>query len=487
MTKNAADRFGGGRAVVIGGSMAGLLAARVLADHFDEVTVVERDPLPDGPAEPRKGVPQGRQLHGLLTKGSEILESLFPGFESALVEAGAIRFDFGHEAAWYHFGGWKKSFASGVSCISASRPLIELEVRRRVLALPNVRLRDDCEVTGLAVTDDRARVSGVKLRPRGDAGGAGGDETLAADLTVDASGRGTRLPRWLAELGYERPRETAVKVDVVYGGRVYRVPEGRSAPNRSPHPWKMIYVIADEPASSRIGAVLEIEGGRYIAVLVGRAGDSPPSDPEGYLAYARTLPTGEIGRVLAELEPLGDVEMYKFPANLRRHYDEMARFPEALVVVGDALASFNPIYGQGMTTAALDAMALDASLVEQRRGHGPGRVAGLARHYLRAASRAADAPWAMTTGEDFRDPAVEGRRPLLYPVMKWFLGRVHRACTVDTEVFGVFLRAMHLLDGPEKLLAPGMALRVLRSARAADAASPAVRAQTPARSSSPAT
>jgi 2-polyprenyl-6-methoxyphenol hydroxylase-like FAD-dependent oxidoreductase len=453
----------GGRAVVIGGSMAGLVTARVLADHFDEVTVVERDSLVDGPPAPRKGVPQGRHLHGLLQKGAEILEGLLPGLTASLAEAGAHVFDFGNECAWYHCGGWKKSHESGVRCIGASRPLIEAEVRRRVFALPGVNRRDDCEATGLAMAEGGARVSGVKVQRRD--GAQDGEETLAADLTVDASGRGSRLPRWLEELGYPRPRETAVKVDVAYAGRVYRVPEGRPAPasGRSAQPLKMLYVIGGR----RIGAVMAIEGGRYISVGAGLGGDHPPSDPEGLAAFLGSLPTGEIPRVLGELEPVSDVDVYKFPANLRRHYDELARFPEGLVVVGDALASFNPIYGQGMTTAAIGATVLDASLREQQRRGGAGRLDGLRRRYFRAACRAVDTPWSMTTGEDLQYPEVQGRRPLMYPVMRWYLDRVHRACTVDTEIFGIFLRAMHMVHGPEPLLAPRTALRVLRSARAA--------------------
>jgi 2-polyprenyl-6-methoxyphenol hydroxylase-like FAD-dependent oxidoreductase len=462
MTK---ETLGGGRAVVIGGSMAGLFAARILADHFDEVTVVERDRLADD-AEPRKSVPQGRQIHGLLRKGGEILERLFPGATASLTAAGALAFDFGQETAWYHFGGWKKAFPSGVTCIGASRPLIEAEVRRRVFALPNVRRRDDCEATGLATQGKR--VTGVTLQLRD-----GAKETLAADLTVEASGRGTRLPRWLDALGYGRPLETSVEVDVAYAGRVYRVPEGRPAPDRSPHPWRMLYVMGDAPASRRFGAIVAIEGGRYMSVMAGLGGDHPPADPEGFLAYARTLPTGEIARALGQLEPIGDVATFKFPANLRRHYERLARFPDGLVAVGDALASFNPIYGQGMSASALEAMVLDASLAEQRRRLGRGRLEGLAPRYFRAAARVVEAPWAMTTGEDFRYPEVRGRRPLAYPAMKWYLGKVHRACTVDTEVFGIFLRVMHLLDGPEALLSPSVALRVLRSAQKAGGPLPA--------------
>jgi hypothetical protein len=205
------------------------------------------------------------------------------------------------------------------------------------------------------------------------------------------------------------------------------------------------------------------------AILAGVLGDYPPDDPEGYREFARALPAPDVHRVLGELEPDSDVVTYRFPANLRRHYERMAAFPDGLVDVGDAIASFNPIYGQGMTTAGLGALALGECLSEQRRTAGKGGIGGLARRYLAAAGKLADTPWMMTTGEDFRHPEVEGKRPPLYGAMKWYLGQVHRAAMVDTDVFGSFLRAMHMLDGPETLMSPGAAVRVLRAARRAPA------------------
>jgi 2-polyprenyl-6-methoxyphenol hydroxylase-like FAD-dependent oxidoreductase len=441
--------------VVVGGSLAGLLAARVLSDHFDHVTVVERDALLDGSLAPRKGVPQGRQLHGLLKRGEDILEELFPGIMGSLRAAGAVSFDFGRDCFWYHFGGWKTRFPSGLVTTGASRPLVEAHVRSRVFALPNVERRDEWEVTGLAATADRARIAGVTARRHEGTG----EMTISADLVVDASGRGSRLPLWLSGLGYQRPPETSVRVNVAYAGRVYR------EPSPSPYAWSMLYVIGDPVTSGRIGALLRIEGGRIIAILVGVGHDPPPTDPAGYLEFARSLPTGEVHRVLGELEPLTDVEVYRFPANLRRHYERLDRMPEGLVVVGDALASFNPVYGQGMSVAAMGAMELDASLSAQRRLRGPGRIEGLGARFHAAAAKVVDVPWTLATSEDFRSPATEGKRPLLYPAMKWYFGEVHRASLVDPEICGLFLRVMHLIDGPEKLLAPRTVLQVLRAAR----------------------
>ncbi len=453
---SAGERFGGKHAVVMGGSMAGLVAARVLSDHFDQVTVVERDALPDELTEARKGVPQGRQLHALLKKGEEILAGLFPDLLSALAADGAVTWDFGRDTAWHHFGGWKRNYDSGIHCLGVTRPLLESRVRSRVFALPNVRRRDGVDVTALVATESRDRITGVRVKPRE---GDGAEERLDADLVVDASGRGTRVPGWLTELGFAPPEESEVKVRVGYATRVYR----RAEP--SPYPWKALFIVGEAPRNRRIGILMPWEDGRWGCILAGMLGDYPPDDPEGFREFSRGLPVPDLHRVLGELEPLSDIPTYRFAANLRRHYERLARFPDALVVVGDAFASFNPIFGQGMTTASLGAVALGGCLAEQRGLVGPGNVKGLGQRYHAAAAKLTDTPWMMTTGEDFRYPDVEGQRPFGYPAIKWYLGQVHRAVRVDTEIFGTFLRAQHMLDGPEKLLTPAMAVKVLRAAR----------------------
>jgi 2-polyprenyl-6-methoxyphenol hydroxylase-like FAD-dependent oxidoreductase len=446
--------FGGRHAIVVGGSMAGLLTARVLSDHFDQVTVVERDALLDTSVEPRKGVPQGRHLHILLAKGEVILNGLFAGLTAELEAQGAIPFDFGSDVAWHHFGGWKQKVRSGVTCLGVSRPMLEAQVRRRLFALPNVSRRDTHDVTGLLTNEQRTRVVGITVKRRDN---DSSEETIEAELVADAAGRGSRLPTWLEALGFGRPQESTVSVRVGYATRLYR------RPDPWPYPWQLLYVLGTAPESRRLGAIAPREDGRVAVVLAGILDDHAPSDPEGFREFARELPAPDLYRVLGELEPDSDIAVYKFPANLRRHYDRMKAFPDGLVVVGDALASFNPIYGQGMTTAGLGALALGECLTNQRRGE----VGGLSRRYLAVAAKLTDAPWLMTTSEDFRHAEIEGRRPPLYGALKWYLGKVHRATKVDGEVHRSFLRAMHMLDGPEKLMTPGAAFRVLRAARRA--------------------
>lgn len=438
---------------MIGGSIAGLAAARVLADRFDEVLLVERDALPDTD-ELRKGVPQGRQLHGLLKHGEEILEGLFPGLVEGLLAAGAVSVDFGSELRWHHFGVDKVSFESGVVGTMMSRPFLEREVRRRLFAVPNVRRLDRCEAIGLLASDDRRRITGVKLRRRDGAAEPAEAETLHGELVVDACGRGSPTPRWLVELGHPRPEETEIRVNVCYATRLYhrREPTGL--------PYKALYVIGTPPDCKRIGALSPIEGDRWIAAVVGILGDHPPADPEGFLEFTKGLPIDELYRVLARSEPASDVALYKFPSHLRRHYERMAGFPDGLVVLGDSHCCFNPIYGQGMTTAAIGARVLAECLAEQPRLAG-GSLEGLSRRFQARLAKQTDGPWAMATGEDLRYPEVDGERPLGYGLMKWYTGRVHRAAARDTALALRFLRVMHMLDSPTSLLAPAMALRVL--------------------------
>jgi 2-polyprenyl-6-methoxyphenol hydroxylase-like FAD-dependent oxidoreductase len=453
------ERFGGRRAIVVGGSMAGLVAARVLSDHFEEVLVVERDAIPDDLLTARKGVPQGRQLHALLARGEKILSDLFPGIVSALEADGAVRVNFGTEGAWHHAGGWKVRTDADIDFICSSRPLLEAHVRRRVFERKGIRRIDQHDVIGLLVSEDRTRINGVRIQRR-DGTDVAADER--ADLIVDASGRGSKMGTWLEEIGYSRPDETTVKVRVGYAGRVYRMPDPW------PYPWKILYILASAPESRRSGAIFPMENGRFIVGLCGLFDDHPEDDEQRFLAFAQGLPNDTLYRVLSRSEPLSDIQTHKFPAHLRRHYEHSTRIPEGLAVIGDAFASFNPIFGQGMTTACIDALVLDDSLSEQRMHKGSAVMDGFTRRYHSAIAKATELPWLMSTGEDFRYPEVEGKRPPLYAAMKWYTGLVHQAALSDPIVYARFLRAMHMLGGVEELTDPRIVLRVLRASMSRD-------------------
>ena len=441
------SRAAGHHAVVIGGSMAGLLAARVLADHFERVTLVERDRFSDG-ATPRPGVPQGQHPHALLAKGLEIFRGLFLGIDDSLREGGAVFLDIGADVRWYHFGGYKVRFKSDLVGPFLSRPFLEAEVRRRVLALRNLTAIEECAVKALVGSSDGGCVRGVKIERRG-AGGS--EETLAADLVVDAAGRGSQSPRWLEALGYSRPPESVVRVNVSYTSRLYRRrPEdlqGASA----------VYLLPTPPHEKRTAAIFPIEGDRWIVMLGGWAGHHAPTDEQGFLEFARTLPTPDVYDVIRRAEPLTAPALFKFPSNLRRHYEKMTRFPERYLAFGDALCSFNPIYGQGMTASALYAMTLDSCLQEQR-----GDLGGLPQRFFRRAARVIERPWGLATGEDFRYPEVEGPRPPGLSLINWYVEKVHRATHHDPAVYRAFLNAMNLTHPPSTLFTPSIIFRLIK-------------------------
>ena len=269
-------------AVVLGAGMAGLLAARVLSGHFGQVTVVDRDRLPEHPRF-RPGVPQSRHLHVLLGRGLECLEQLFAGFEADLVAAGAPVVK-GSESLWLNAAGWSRRYQSPIRLLGASRELIEWQVRTRVTALDKVQVLEGCEAVGLLTDPSRAAVTGVRLRSRdGRADATGPAAEVAADLVVDASGRQSRAPQWLAELGYQPPAETTISSRLGYASRQYAIPASFEAD------WRMLVINAKPPGNARSGAVVPIEGGRWMVALIGAGRDHPPTDDAGFLEFARGL------------------------------------------------------------------------------------------------------------------------------------------------------------------------------------------------------
>lgn len=451
----------GKTAVVIGASMGGLLAARALADHYEQVTLLERDSFP-APGEQRKGVPQGRHAHAVLVRGLEIMEGYFPGLIAALVAQGADYGDVSQYARWFHEGACHQPMLSGHNAINVSRALLEATVRARLLELPNVRAVEGCDVLGLLTTPDGARVTGVRLIRRR-AGSA--EEGLAADLVVDASGRGSRSPAWLEALGFERPQEETVKIGVTYTSCEYR---RRPDPDDGP----VAYVVAASPERPRVGVLLSQGSERWILTVAGYLGACAPLEQAGLLAYVRALPMPEIYELIKDAEPLGEPVAHKIPSNLRRRYERLARFPQGYLVFGDALCSFNPVYAQGMSVAALEATALGACLEQGE--------ARLAERFFARAAAIIDTPWSTAVGNDLRFPEIAGPRTAMTRFINWYVGKLHRAAHHDAAVSVAFLRVVNLLEPPPSILRPGIVWRVLRGniwpRRSGAAASPAMSA-----------
>jgi flavin-dependent dehydrogenase len=432
-------------AIVLGGGVAGLLAARVLSEAYPQVTVVDRDHLAPG-NQPRRGVPQGRHIHRLLARGQQILEDLFPGLTAEFAAHGAAVGDVGDVRLL--LGGHRLARAeAGLVLVSASRPLLEDRVRARVRALRAVTLAPPGDAVGLLTTPNGQRVTGIRLLRRAD---GSAEELLRADLVVDATGRGSRAPAWLAALGFEPPYEDRVRVDVGYATRRYRLPpdalDGDLGCLHGPPP--------DRP---RGGALAKLEGDVWMLTLGGFLGDHPPTDPAGFTAFARSLHFSDLYDAIRTAPAIDDPVRFRFPAATWRRYERIRHHPEGFLVIGDAMCSFNPIYGQGMTVAALQAMALRRSLLD-----GDER---LARRFHMATSRIADHAWEMATGADLAVPGVEGHRTLRVRVANTYTARILAVAAHDPAAAAAFTRVVGMVDPVSSLLRPALALRVLRPHR----------------------
>ena len=439
-------------AVVVGGSMAGMLAARVLSDHFDVVTLLERDGLPETPAA-RKGLPQGRHVHVLLERGRGVLERFLPGLTGELVRAGALLLDATQDVAWMSPYGWYVRFPGDLPLLASSRDLIDWGVRGRVAALPNVRIRQGVDVSGLIRGPrDGASVAGVRLRtrPTGLEADRGGAE-LAADLVVVADGRNSRLPDWLTAMGLEPPRETVVNSFQGYASRFYRPRAGFKAD------WKALYIQQAPPDDPRGGLVSPVEGGLWLVSLVGGDGDYPPTDEAGFLAFARSLRSPALYEAIAGAEPLTPIAGQRATENRLRHYDRLGRFPEGVVAVGDAVCAFNPVYGQGMTAAALGAEVLDRWLRGESSHRGPGR----GRVFQHSLARATAVAWQLSTGADCRFRTTEGPpRGRVARLTGRHIDGVMRASTRRPWVRRRLAEVLHLLRPPSALFGPGVLARL---------------------------
>jgi 2-polyprenyl-6-methoxyphenol hydroxylase-like FAD-dependent oxidoreductase len=439
---------GGEHAIVVGASMSGLIAARVLSDHFARVTLIERDRLPVGFA-PRKGVPQGRHVHGLLARGQRILQDLFPGLVEDLIADGAVQGDICLDTLFFQYGGYKTRFESGHRGLLMSRPLIEGRVRRRVLGLVNVTLVEECDVLALTATDDRLRVTGVTMHRRGTDSSV---EKLPADLVVDAGGRGAHAGSWLEALGFPRAPEEKIEIGVGYTTRLYR-----RRPGDLPVA-KAVIVAPTPPHERRLGVLFPIEGDRWMASLGGWLGEHAPADEAGFLAFAESLPVPDISTVIQRAEPVSDFSVHKFPSNLRRHYERLRRVPNGFLAIGDALCSFNPIYGQGMTACALEAVVLDECLRAPRDAR-----ASLPLRFYHRVAKIIDIPWQSAAGADFAYRGVEGVKAPGTDLINWYVAHVQRAVIHDRVVYAAFLEVMNLLKPPTSLFHPRVLWRVLGS------------------------
>ena len=446
------NKFRLGRAIVIGGSMAGILTAQALSERFDSVTVIERDRLPEGP-EVRKGVPQARHLHAFWAGGMGVVESMLPGVRERMLVAGAVPLGLPTDVAWLTPADrWTRRFPATQSLVSASRTLLEWAVRAEVLKTPNIRVVEEHDVTALRQVPN-GDIVGVVLRDRLNGTTLG----LGAELVIDASGRGSRLPDWLADLGLVAPEESTVDALLGYATRMYDVPDGLDVS------WKAIYVQPAPPEEPQGGIMFPIEGNRWVLTLIGGGGDYPPTDEDGFAEFAASLRSPILADVLRAAEPVSPIWGFRRTANRWRHYEKLA-MPGRLLAIGDSLCAFNPVYGQGMTVAAREVEVMGSALRERatadrarRRGApGPARRGTVHRR----------------TGDPVHEqrPPLPGRRgcrsfTLSTRLVNRYMDRVVATVSDDEVVNAAFLRVLNMVDPPQALFHPRVAVRALRRAR----------------------
>ncbi len=429
-------------AVVVGGSMAGLLAARALSDHFSRVTLFEADRFPSE-VDNRKGVPQGQHAHGLLASGFEVMESFYPGLTDELVAQGATPGDAIKDVIWCLAGSYKHRFAGGLNGIVMSRPLLEAAIRDRTLALPAIHVRDGVRVGSLTAT--HGCVTGVEVEAEGDV------EQVPADLVVDATGRGSRTPAWLESLGYPRPEDETVEVGIGYTTRLFRRrPQDFGGANG-------VICGVDPPAQKRFGVALRMEAERWMVTLGGFLGDHTTAADDAFIAFAATLSAPDIYEVIRNAEPLSGFVTHKFPSNRRRRYERLNRFPEGLLVLGDGLCSFNPIYGQGMSVAACEARALGACLA----GPETSDTRPLWRRFFDRATPVVDIAWDLALAADLAVDGVTGKKPTGFRMVNRYMERLQNVAARDEDVCLAFFKVTNLLASPGWLFAPRIAWKVL--------------------------
>lgn len=427
----------GRRAVVIGGGIGGLAAAGALANYFEHVEVLERDRLPES-ASPRSGTPQDRHPHGLLAGGLKALGDIFPGFERDLAEAGAIPVRLMQDLQYERVDvGVLPRRDFGLSIFCASRPLIEAVLRRRVLAVANITVRSECRVTAIVPLSVGEGIRGVRFDLN-----KASEQTLGADLVVDASGRGALTLAFLDELGWKRPEVTEVGVDISYATAVVQIPAD------APPEWKLVLTLPNPPTVSTNAVLTPVEDNRWLVAIANYGATARPETWNGFLDASLQLTTPTLHNALRGAKPPESIRHYAFPTSSWRHFERLP-MPRGVLPIADALCRFNPIYAQGMSSAAKQARLLQ--LVLEQRAADPDPLMATQLGFMAEVGALLETPWGMSTRADLALPATRGERPEHFEQALQFEAALFRAAVADPVVHRAMLEVFQLLK-PHTLL-----------------------------------
>jgi len=437
----------GKRAVVIGAGIGGLAAAGALAQYFEQVDILERDRLA-ATAESRSGTPQDRHPHGLLAGGLRALDQIFPGFEGGLVAAGAVPVGFTRDVQFERpdVGALpKRDF--GISTLCATRPLIELVLRRRAEALANITLRPASRVTGIVPAASGAGVRGVQF-----VNGSVGSETLDADLVMDASGRGAPTLALFDALGWDRPEMTEIGVDISYATAVVEIP-----PNATTE-WKAVLTLPDPPHVALHAIIVPTEDGRWIIAIADHNATARIETWDAFLDASRSLITPTVYNALRYTQPPDGIRHYRFPVSTWKHFERLPRLPRGVLPVADALCRFNPIHGQGMSSAAKQARLLQDVL--SRAVAEPDPIAAAQAGFMTEVASVIETPWIMSTSADLAFPQTRGELPANFTEARQFEAALFRVAVADPIVHRAIIEVAQLLQPHQRLREPDIIRRI---------------------------
>ena len=433
----------GPHAVVVGGSIAGCLAAEVLSQSFPRVTIIEKGDFTEQP-QPRRAVPQENHVHLLLLRGKQAMGSIFPGLLEELEEAGAVVADLGHDIKWYQQGHWKERFPTGIHAHYSSRALLDSKIRSHILKNGRITVRADSRALGveLAACASGRSLAAVHVESQGQR------ERLAARLVVDASGRGSRASEWLREAGCGEVEQSLVATRLGYASRIYR-----RRPEYADR-WKVLLVLPSPPVERRMGVISPIEGDRWLVTTGGWFGDFPRPQADEFVEFLKGLPVPDIHEVVRDAEPLSDVFGHNIPGSLWRHYEDLQSLPDGFLVIGDATCSFNPLYSQGMTICALEAEALRSRIPKWLDG------AIATRDIQRVFASILRPAWEMANCEDLRFPETNGVRNAALRWRHWIGAQVARQSAWHRLTLQTQVGVSNLVTPPSELYRPQILLRL---------------------------
>jgi 2-polyprenyl-6-methoxyphenol hydroxylase-like FAD-dependent oxidoreductase len=424
-----------GHALVMGAGMAGLINARILADHFEKVTIFENETLPDGPIS-RKHIPQGHHIHVILGRGKDFIEQCFPGIMNEIGLSGGRIIDASANVSWFFQNSWRIRYKSGVTSLLTLRPHLEWHIRNRLLTgFRNVTLLESCSVTGFLMNDDCTEVKGLQYRNE-----LGEPQKILGDLIIDSSGRSSKTPDWLEEYGFERPRESKVNIGLGYTSRLYKCPDDFK------EDWQLLAVYPQFPDTWRAGVISHVQNNQWIATLIGYFGDHALANDTSFLEYAHSLSRPDIYNQLKNATPAGPIKVFKMPEARRRHYEALHRFPGRLIVTGDAYCMFNPFFGQGITAITCSAETLKHCLQKHYRMP-DGKLGVFSAAFHKKLAKQIALPWLLTNVIDLSYKSTLGKRPAGLPVLVWLFKKLIDGSARDIQISRAFLKVYHMYSG----------------------------------------